>query len=75
MPTYHIARDSVSGKWAVKKAGSSRASGKFDNQNDATKIARKFARSSGGGEVIIHDRHGRIRNNDTIAPSTNHHSR
>lgn len=69
MSNYHVLRDKQSGEWAVKKAGSSRMSGKFESQRDAEKAAKKFAANAGGGEVRIHSRDGRIRDSDTVAPA------
>jgi hypothetical protein len=68
MPNYHVIKGDKSGDWEVKKAGSNRASGVFDSQKDAEKAAKKFAANTGGGEVRIHDRHGRIRDSDTVSP-------
>jgi hypothetical protein len=69
MSNYHVIRNSKSGEWTVKKAGSVRASGSFETQKNAEKAAKTFAANAGGGEVRIHDRRGRIRDSDTIAPA------
>lgn len=66
MANYHVLK-SGSGGWVVKKAGSGRISGSFTEQSKAEKTAKKFAANSGGGEVRIHGRDGRIRDSDTIA--------
>jgi len=47
------------GGWVVRKAGESRASGKFAKKSDAVSCARMKAMAS-GCEVIIHNRDGRI---------------
>lgn len=69
MPNYHVLKDKNSGEWSVKKAGSNRLSGKFDSQSNAEKAAKRFASNSGGGEVRIHGRDGKIRDSDTVAPA------
>jgi len=56
------------GGWDVKKPGSTRASIHTETQKDAVARAREIVRNSGGGEVRIHGRDGRIRDSDTIAP-------
>ena len=56
------------GGWDVKKPEGKRASSHQDTQADAVKRAREIVHNVGGGEVVIHDRHGRIRDSDTIAP-------
>lgn len=67
MANYHVVKKDSS--WVVKKVGADRISGSFGKQNQAEKAAKKFAEKSGGGEVRIHDRHGRIRDSDTISPA------
>lgn len=56
------------GGWDVKKPGSSRSSGHADTQQGAIDRARQIVQNSGGGEVRIHGRDGRIRDSDTIKP-------
>lgn len=41
----------------------------YPTQTEAASRAREFAYKSGGGEVVIHGRDGRIRNVDTVASS------
>ena len=48
------------GKWSVRKAGASRASGTFDTQKEAVKKATDIARNQ-KSEVYIHGKDGRIR--------------
>jgi len=55
------------GGWDVKTPGSSLASGHADTQKEAVARAREVVRNSGGGEVRIHGRDGKIRDSDTIA--------
>ena len=47
------------GKWAVRRAGSSRASGIFVSRNEAVDAARGIARNQ-GTSIYIHDVDGRI---------------
>jgi len=55
----HVVRR-ASGGWAVKKAGSSRATSTHATQDDAIKAATRIARNQ-KTEVYIHGRDGRIR--------------
>ena len=55
----HVVRSS-SGGWAVKKAGSSRASSVHDTQAEAIKAATRIAQNQ-KTELYIHGRDGRIR--------------
>lgn len=48
------------GKWSVRKAGASRASGTFDTQKEAVKKATEIARNQ-KTELYIHGKDGRIR--------------
>ena len=68
MANYHVIKNRE-GDWVVRKAGAERASGSFDSQRDAEKAAKRFASNAGGGEVRIHDRNGKIRDSDTVAPA------
>jgi hypothetical protein len=52
------------GKWSVRRAGSSKASGTFDTQGEAIAKARDVARNQ-GTELFIHGRDGRIRERDS----------
>ena len=54
--------------WAVKRAGADRASGVFDRQADAQKVAKTIVSNLGGGEVRTQDRHGKWRDSDTVPP-------
>jgi len=47
------------GKWAVKKAGSSKASGIFDNKAEAVSFAKEVAINQGTA-LFIHGKDGRI---------------
>jgi hypothetical protein len=48
------------GKWSVRRAGASRASGIYVTQQEAVDKARETARRE-GSELYIHGRDGRIR--------------
>jgi hypothetical protein len=52
----------------VVKPNADRASSHHETQADAIDRAREIVDNSGGGEVVIHGRDGRIRDSDTIAP-------
>lgn len=67
MANYHVTPNPKG--WSIKKENASRSSGNAPTQRAAEKIAKGFARSSGGGEVVIHRRDGRIRDKDTMAPA------
>lgn len=69
MSNYHVIKDNDTGDWNVKRAGSGRSSGIFDTQRDAERAAKRFAGNTGGGEVRIHGRDGRIRDSDTVDPA------
>jgi hypothetical protein len=56
------------GGWDVQKPGSERASSHRDTQAQAIGRVREIVRNSGGGEVVIHGRDGRVRDSDTVAP-------
>jgi hypothetical protein len=68
MANYNVYRDKDSGKWAAKKQGADRVSGFADTQREAEGLAKELAANSGGGEVRIHGRDGRIRDSDTVPP-------
>ena len=63
----HVVRN-PDGGWDVTKPGSDRRSGHTDRQDQAIDRAREIVDRSGGGEVVIHRRDGRIRDSDTVAP-------
>ena len=56
------------GGWDVKKPGARRASTHHETQAAAERRAKEIVGNSGGGEVRIHRRDGRIRDSDTVAP-------
>lgn len=58
------------GKWSVRRAGSSRASGVYDTQQEAIQNARKIAQTQ-QTELYIHGRDGRIRERNTYGNDSN----
>lgn len=56
------------GGWQVKAPNADRASSLHANQADAIDRARSILTNVGGGELTIQDRHGRIRDSDTVRP-------
>lgn len=54
--------------WAVEKPGADRASAVRPTQKQAIDRAREILGNSGGGELTIHGRDGRIRDSDTVYP-------
>lgn len=53
--------------WAVKRAGSPKATKVFDTQREAIERGREIARNQ-GSELLIHGRDGRIRQKNTYGP-------
>jgi hypothetical protein len=58
-----------SGGWDVVKGHGQRRSAHVPTQSEAIERARRIVTNSGGGEVVIHGRDGRIRDSDTIHPA------
>lgn len=56
------------GGWQVSNPGSERASARTPTQAEAVSRAREILGNSGGGEIVIHGRDGRVRDSDTVAP-------
>jgi Uncharacterized protein conserved in bacteria (DUF2188) len=54
--------------WDVVSPGAQRASSHHGTHQAAIDRAREIVRNEGGGEVVIHDRRGLIRDSDTVAP-------
>jgi Uncharacterized protein conserved in bacteria (DUF2188) len=65
---FHVT-PSPKGGWNAKAAGGKRASSHHRTQAEAETAAKRYVASQGGGEVRIHDRRGRIRDSDTVAPA------
>lgn len=57
------------GGWDIRKPGASRVSAHLPTQAEAERRATEILRNDDGGERITHDRLGRIRSSDTIAPA------
>lgn len=68
----HVVKNPEKG-WDVKAGGAKRASANERTQAAAEKRAKEIVGNAGGGEVVIHDRKGRIRDPDTVptSPRTN----
>ena len=56
------------GRWADKREGAKRASGVYDTQRKAFETARETAQRE-GGEVIIKNTEGQIRERNTYGKS------
>ena len=56
------------GGWDVRAPGAGRSSAHTNTQADAINRARDIVGNAGGGEVVIHNRQGVVRDSDTIAP-------
>ena len=52
------------GGWAVRGAGSQRATGVYETQQEAISRARAISRNQ-GSELLIHGRNGQIRERDS----------
>ncbi len=52
------------GQWAVRGAGSRRATSVHPTQREAISVARRISRNQ-GSELLIHGRDGRIRERDS----------
>lgn len=63
-----VGPQSGSDRWQVKVPGARRASAVEETQADAIRRAREILGNTGGGELTITGRDGRIRDSDTIAP-------
>lgn len=68
MANYHVAKNKESNSWKVLKEGAKRASELVPLQKQAEAIAKRLSAKSGGGEGVIHDLKGRIRDKDTVFP-------
>jgi hypothetical protein len=55
------------GGWTVNREGADRKQD-YATQTEAVEAGRKALRDSGGGEIIVHGRDGRIRDKDTVFP-------
>lgn len=57
--------------WAVVGQGNSRATKVLDTQAEAAAYGRRALQNGDGGELVIMDRSGKIRQKDTINHSDN----
>lgn len=56
------------GRWANKRNDADKASSVHETQHAAIQQARTNLNNQGGGELSVQDRHGQIRQKDTITP-------
>jgi hypothetical protein len=56
------------GGWDAEKEDAEHASGHFDKQQEGIDHARRIVGNAGGGETVVHDRDGEIRDKDTTPP-------
>jgi len=61
--THHVV-PATQGGWNIKKGGAERASGHYDNKNDAIKSAREISKNQ-GTELKIHNKDGKISQSDS----------
>lgn len=53
------------GGWDVKRRGKNRATGNFDNKDEAIESARSHAKNADEGEIVIRGRDGKIQGEHT----------
>ena len=63
--SYHVIARS-GGKWSVIRTGAERVSGNFPTKKEAVTNAKRLVTTSGGGELIIHERDGRVSKRDSF---------
>lgn len=63
--SYHVIAKS-DGSWSVKRTGAERASGIFPTKREAVSTAKRMVTTSGGGELIIHEKDGRVSRRDSF---------
>lgn len=68
MANYSVYRDPKTMEWVTKRDDADRAAARSETQGEAERLAKQFASNTGGGEVTIHGRDGKIRDRDTVAP-------
>lgn len=56
-------------QWKAKWEGGERASASGSTQAEIERRAKEIVTNAGGGEVVTHNRKGKIRDSDTIAPA------
>ncbi len=57
------------GGWDVRAPHAERSSAHAQTPAEAGDRARQIIHDQGGGELVIHNQHGQIRDKDTIAPA------
>jgi len=62
----HVVPNSKGG-WDIKKPNATRISSHHETQAEAEARAKEIL-ARGGGEVVIHDKEGKIRDSDTVTP-------
>lgn len=67
-PNQRIVQQRSDGRWEVVAPHHQRASVVADTQAKAIDAARPILGNSGGGELRIKGRDGRLRDSDTVAP-------
>jgi hypothetical protein len=67
-PNQRIVQQRPDGRWEVVAPHHERASVITDTQEQAINAARPILANSGGGELRIKGRDGRLRDSDTIPP-------
>jgi len=63
----HVVKNPEGG-WDVTRPDAARRSAHADTQQQAIDRARDIVRNAGGGEVVIHNHRGQIRDKETIPP-------
>lgn len=67
-PNQRIVQQRPDGRWEVVAPHHQRASMVTDTQKQAIDATRRILANSGGGELRIKGRNGRLRDSDTVAP-------
>jgi hypothetical protein len=68
--SYHVIAKS-NGEWSVKRTGAERALRNFPTKKGAVTTARELVTKSGGGEIIIHEKDGRVSKRDSFSNDPN----
>ncbi len=68
--SYHVIAKS-NGEWSVKRTGAERATGNFSTKKGAITTARELVTKSGGGELIIHEKDGRVSKRNSYSSDPN----
>jgi hypothetical protein len=67
-PQDRIVLELAGGRWGQKRIDAAQPASIHRTQAEAVSAARSALFKEGGGELIVKDRHGIIRQKDTIAP-------